>query len=115
METITVIYAVMIFLAGISFSFFIGYQTGYLRYSVMYQDALDKLTEIVTKEKKVTAKDKIQFPKQLNCEHCDDERKNNSISDCLGCGTTCCDLCYEDYHTGGPCEPPKLSTGVVLR
>jgi hypothetical protein len=53
--------------------------------------------------------DKSRFPEHLICQHCNDERffsgeiEDNSLADCPGCDTTCCDACYEQYHTSGPC------------
>jgi hypothetical protein len=53
------------------------------------------------------------WPTHQVCQHCDDTRAieqsdgrfSISIADCAACGTTCCDECYEQFHTGGPCEP----------
>lgn len=48
-----------------------------------------------------------QMPVNPTCQHCDDERAVDGISleDCRACGTTCCDECFEQFHSSGPCEP----------
>lgn len=50
METNTAIYVILIFVASLGFSFFVGYKTGYLRYSCLYEKDLDTLTKLVKGE-----------------------------------------------------------------
>jgi hypothetical protein len=55
------------------------------------------------------------WPKQLTCEHCDGDRGDSSIADCESCGTTTCDLCFEDNHAYGPCNTLPEDTKRRLR
>jgi len=50
METSTMLCVMLIFLIALASSFFLGYQTGYLRYVSMYEETLDQLIQITKRE-----------------------------------------------------------------